>query len=138
MKHIFLALSTALLLTSCAGVHVTKTEVATGATDPAAIYVRPFGISEADVKGHHSNTAERPIRKSLIPAEFAGELQEELSKIAPASVLKGDEMPKLGWLVEGEFEYVNAGSPLLRAHTLPNGQGCSKVIIHVRVIDVEH
>ena len=67
MKQSYLALPIVMLLTSCAGVHVTKTYIATGATEPAAIYVRPFDISEAEVKGHHSNTAEPigcPLNKS--------------------------------------------------------------------------
>src|SRR4051812_46073058 len=118
-----------LLLASCAGVRVKHTDVASGATHPAAIYIRPFEISSAVFTGHHSNLGERPIRRSLAPALFAQDLQEELCKIAPAMVLKEDEVPRTGWLVEGTFDVVDAGHPILRA--LPGGPlGQSKVIIH--------
>lgn len=136
MKQSFLALSTALVLTSCAGVHVTKTYIATGETEPKAIYIRPFTVSQAIVKGHHSNTAERPIRQSLAPAEFASDLQEELSKLAPAAVLKNNEAPKSGWLVEGEFEVLHAGSPITRSLSAVTSVGRSQIVLHVRVINV--
>ncbi len=136
MKQCFLALSSALILTSCAGVHVSKTYIATGATDPKAIYIRPFLVSQAIVKGDPGN-AERAIRKSLAPAEFANDLQEEMCKIAPATVLKSDEIAKCGWLVEGEFEVIKAGRGAGRTFSFFTGAAGSEVILHVRVIDVE-
>src|SRR6478736_2242097 len=84
MKYTLPALLAALLLTSCAGVHVVDTQVATGATDPDVIYIRPFHVEGAEFTGEHAGgPGERPIRKSLAPAEFAIALQEELEKIAP-------------------------------------------------------
>ncbi len=138
MKHHLLAICSAFLLASCAGVKVTHTDVATGATNPRSIYIRPFDVSHTDFRGSHHSIGERAIRRSLAPAEFAEILKEQLEQIAPAMVLKDDERPRTGWLVEGDIDRVDAGSPTERS--LPGnvfGVGSSKVIIHVRVIDLE-
>jgi hypothetical protein len=138
MKNSLLAFSLALLLTSCAGVRVTHTDVATGATEPKEIYVRPFDVSDCTFVGHHHSDGELPIRKSLAPAEFTEILKESLEEIAPAMVLKAGDAPKHGWLVEGSIDYVNAGSPLVRAIPLNVwGSGASHIKIHVRVIDLD-
>lgn len=137
MKHCLLAILSGLLLTSCAGVHVKETYVATGAVNPEAIYIRPFGVQYTEFKGlHRGGEGERAIRKSLAPREFAECLKEELEKLAPAMIIEDDEMPKTGWLVEGELDVVDAGSPGWRAHLGRFGVGRSHVQIHVRVIDV--
>ncbi|MDP9292452.1 MAG: hypothetical protein M3O82_08830 [Verrucomicrobiota bacterium] len=140
MKKILLALSIPLLsaLGGCAGVRVENTTVASGATDPKAIYIRPFDINYVDFRGHHSGGAgERPIRESLAPTEFARALKEELAKLAPARVLKDDEAPRVGWVVEGSIQLVDAGNPALRgALPPPQPLGRSKIRIHVRVLDV--
>lgn len=136
MKNSLLAICTALLLTSCAGMRITKTDVATGATNPRAIYIRPFDVSCTDYVGHHAGGhGERAIRRSLAPAEFANDLRDELSKIAPAMVLKENEVAHVGWLVTGDFQLVDAGTPALRKVGLPLGQ--SRVKLHVRVKDLE-
>ncbi len=132
MKTRFLA-PIALLLASCAGVHVKETTVASGATHPRAIYIRPFDISEA-VYGPHGDDGDHPLRKSLAPAEFAEDLKEELGKIAPAMVLRPNEAPRKGWLVEGQFDKVWAGHPAERV--LPGPVGQSKIVIHVRISEV--
>ncbi|HWB59307.1 MAG TPA: DUF4410 domain-containing protein [Chthoniobacteraceae bacterium] len=140
MKHCLLALcaaSSALLLASCAGTKITHTDVATGATNPRAIYIRPFDVTYCDYIGQHAGGyGERPIHRSLAPAEFANDLKVELAKIAPAVVLKDDETPHIGWLVTGEFEVVDAGHPLERA-LIGFNAGASHVKLHVRVIDLE-
>ena len=119
-----LTLLTAIFLTSCAGVHITKTDVASGRANPKYVYIRPFSIKYASFKADKFyRPGEQAIRKSLAPLEFAGALQEELSKIAPAMVIKNDEMGTTGWLVEGEFECVKANPP-------------SKIVAHVRVIEL--
>lgn len=138
MKHLLLAACSAALLTSCAGVRVSHTDVATGATGPRSIYIRPFDVTSGIFKGRHHSDGEKPIRRSLAPAEFAEDLKEELEKIAPAMVLKDDEIPATGWLVEGDLDVVHAGTPIGRA--LPGnivGIGASEVLIHVRVIDLD-
>lgn len=136
MKHSVLALCSALLLASCAGVHVTHTDVATGATNPKAIYIRPFDVTYTDYVGYHAGgSGERPIRRSLAPAEFSHDLRVELEKIAPAMVLKNDEVPPPnGWLVTGDFVLVSAGDPADRI--AGTKAGASKVKIHVRIIDL--
>lgn len=123
MKQRLLTLLTAILLTSCAGVNITKTEVATGAANPKYIYIRPCNIRYATFKSVYGAPGEVAIRKSLAPLQFANILQEELSKIAPAMVINPNERPTLGWLVEGEFEAINANPP-------------SCVVAHIRIIDV--
>jgi Domain of unknown function (DUF4410) len=138
MKNCLLVLCSTLLLSACAGVRVSHTDVATGATNPRSIYIRPFDVTYTEFHGRHHSDGEKPIRRSLIPAEFAEDLKEELEKIAPAMVLKEDEAPRTGWLVEGDFDLVHAGSPIGRA--LPGnifGVGSSEVIIHVRVTDLD-
>ena len=133
MKTTLLALCPALLLVSCAApaVRVTHTDVATGAVNPKAIYIRPFRVACFDRCTPSGNA---PIRESLLPAEFADNLQEELCKIAPAKVLASNEDAPVGWLVDGEFRSVESGynpvrwSPLGGAVTRK-----SCVLLHVRV-----
>ena len=121
MKNSLLALCTVLLLASCAGTRIVHTDIATGARNPSAIYIRPFDVTYTDFIGHHvGGPGERPIRRSL----------------APALVLKDDEVPHVGWLVTGDFVLVDAGDPLAR-HALGFNFGRSRVKLHVRIIDLE-
>ena len=140
MKYTLLALGAACTLTGCAGVGVTHTDVATGATKPKAIYVRSYISEDAKFKGHHGGgEGNRDIRRSLAPAEYSKALKEELEKMAPSMVLADNETPEVGWLVESDIEIVHAGSPTLRAVPVigtPFGIGQSRVKIHVRVTDV--
>lgn len=137
IKSALLALTTALLFTSCAGVRVSKTYVATGASNPRSIYVRPFDVTYTEFKGHHrGGLGERPIRQSLAGLEFAEILKEEVEKIAPAMVISAGDQVSSGWLIEGELDVVHAGSPALRKLFGPLGIGRSEVQVHVRVIDV--
>ena len=165
MKSFFVVVS-GILLCSCADMYVTRTYVSTpcgtaaaaidakdygstrvhmvtvncgvGATDPKAIYIRPFCIDAAVFQGDEAaSDGEMPIRKALAPVEFAQDLKEELEKIAPARILKDHESPRLGWLVEGHFQRVDGGSPLARS--IPGnifGVGQSFLALHVRVTDV--
>ena len=141
MKNSLIALCSALLLASCADTtnpaRIVHTDIATGATNPKAIYIRPFDVTYTDYIGHHSGgKGERPIRRSLAPAEFAENLREEVEKIAPAMVLKEDDIPpNVGWLITGDFELIDAGSPTRRAVSLTAGR--SHLKLHVRVIDLE-
>lgn len=155
---------TCLLLCSCADMVVTKTYVSNsgtraavdakdvgstesvryetncgvGAANPTAIYIRPFCIDRAIFTGDEATSAgEMPIRKALTPVEFAGDLKEELSKLAPARVIDADEVPKVGWLVEGQFDLVDGGSPLGRFFFGQFGAGRSFLALHVKVTDVE-
>jgi hypothetical protein len=138
MKYSPLALCLAMLLSSCAGVRVTHTDVATGATNPSAIYLRSFDASDSTFIGRHHSQGELAIRKSLAPAEFTEILKEELEKIAPALVLKPGDIPDNGWLVEGSIDKVDAGHPGTRAGPFDVlGDGGSHIKIHVRVIDLE-
>jgi len=138
MKHSLLALCLALFLTSCASVHVTHTDVATGATNPTAIYIRPFDVSDCTFIGRHHNPGELPIRKSLAPAEFSEALKEALEEMAPAMVLKPGDLPHSGWLVEGSLDLVDAGHPGTRAEPICDifGDGASHINVHVRIIDL--
>ncbi|HEV2804421.1 MAG TPA: DUF4410 domain-containing protein [Chthoniobacterales bacterium] len=156
-----LALLSSLLLCSCADMYVTHTQVAgstrtttadakdskgvymttscgVGAYEPKAIYIRPFCIDTAVFTGHQTNSdGEMPIRKALTPVEFAGDLKEQLEKIAPARMLKDYETPKTGWLVEGEFQMVDGGNPAARFFFGHLGAGQSHLMLHVRVTDVD-
>ena len=138
MKYSLLALCLALLLTSCADVRVTHTDIATGATNPSAIYIRPFDVSDCTFAGTDHTRAERSIHKSLAPAEFSEALKEELEKLAPALVLKDGDTPEVGWLVEGSLDEVDAGWPYIRAK--PGnlwGAGASHIQVHVRITDLD-
>ncbi|PZR76644.1 MAG: hypothetical protein DLM73_01975 [Chthoniobacterales bacterium] len=161
MKPLFAILST-FLFCSCADMHVTKTDVAGGSTrtttadakdskgvymttncgvgaaEPKAIYIRPFCIDNAVFIGDQTNSdGEMPIRKALTPHEFAGDLKEQLEKIAPARILKDYETPRTGWLVEGEFVLLDGGSPAARFFFGHFGAGASHLALHVRVTDVD-
>lgn len=159
----FTVIASSLLLCSCADMVVTKTYVSNsatrtetdgkdfgseavrystncgvGAVNPAAIYIRPFCIDRAVVKGDVATSAgEVPIRTSLIPIQFAEDLKEELSKLAPARVISDDETPRIGWLVEGQFDYVDGGDPAARFFFGHLGAGRSFLGLHVKVTDVE-
>jgi hypothetical protein len=154
-----------ILLCSCANMYVTKSDVATtggaaagpvdakdfgskgvhmvtncgvGASNPSAIYIRPFCIDTAVFEGDEAASAgEMPIRKSLTPVEFAEDLKEELERIAPARILKDHERPRVGWLVDGYFTAVDGGSPLARFFFGHFSAGRSFLAVHVRVTDVE-
>jgi len=159
----FLAILSTVFLCSCADMYVTKTQIAGGSTrtttadakdskgvymttnncgvgayGPKAIYIRPFCIDTAVFTGHQTNSdGEMPIRKALTPVEFAGTLKEQLEKIAPARVLRDNETPRTGWLVEGEFQLVDGGEPVARFFFGHFGAGQSHLMLHVRVTDVD-
>jgi Domain of unknown function (DUF4410) len=161
----FLVFVSGILLCSCADVVVTKTDVATpgggsgapidakdfgstrihmvtncgvGASNPHAIYIRPFCIDTAVFVGDvASSDGEVPIRKALTPVEFAQDLKEELERMAPARVLRDNERPRTGWLVEGRFDHVDGGDPLGRFFFGVFGAGRSFIALHVRVTDVD-
>ena len=160
-----IAIASSLLLCSCADMVVTKTTVSTagghvraaadskdfdakdgvryetcgvGATNPAAIYIRPFCIDSAIFRGDEAaSNGEDPIRKALVPVAFAHNLKEELSKLAPSLVIAENETPKVGWLVEGQFDLVDGGSPVGRFFFGQFGAGQSMLALHVKVTDVE-
>jgi hypothetical protein len=159
----FIAIVSSILLCSCADMYVTKTEVATpggggvapidakdfgkgvhmvtncgvGASNPVAIYVRPFCMDTAVFKGDEALTdGEMPIRKALVPVEFAQDLKQQLEKIAPARILKDNEIPRVGWLVEGQFDVVDGGEPLGRFFFGNLGAGQSFLALHVKVTDM--
>src|ERR1700730_2521126 len=155
-----------ILLCSCADMRVTRTYVATpgrqasaqidakdfgsrgvhmitncgvGASNPIAIYIRPFCIDTAVFQGDEAaSDGEMPIRKALTPVELAEDLKQELERIAPARILKNYETPRVGWLVEGQFDLVDGGSPLGRFFFGNFGAGQSFLALHVRITDVNH
>jgi hypothetical protein len=165
MKPLF-ALLSGLLLCSCADMYVTQTQVSTpgggagapidtkdygsgirmittncgvGAANPQAIYIRPFCIDTAVFEGDQgASDGEMPIRKALTPVEFAQDLKQEMEKMAPARILKDNETPRVGWLVEGRFERVDGGDPGARWIAGIFGAGRSYLALHVRVTDVTH
>jgi hypothetical protein len=160
-----IVIASSLLLCSCADMVVTKTYVSSsatrtrstvdakdfgsaetvryetncgvGAANPSAIYIRPFCIDAAVFRGDEAaSDAEMPIRKALTPVTFAGDLKEELSKLAPTRVLEDDEVPRTGWLVEGQFDLVDGGSPVGRFFFGQFGAGQSFLALHVKVTEV--
>ena len=135
MKTALIALTAALSLCSCAGSKVVQTQVATGALSPQKIFIRPFGAGE--FAGNHEGEAMRTIHHSQAGNEFAQILKTELEKLAPTTVLKPGESPDGGWLVAGELEQVNAGSPIKRAFIGQFGQGRSGILVHVQIKDME-
>ncbi len=137
MKNTLLALSSLVLLTSCAGVRVVDTQTASGATKPSNIYIRPFEVAATDFKGKHAGgRGERPIRQSLAGKEFAQALKLEMEKLAPAMVLEDDERASEGWVIDGSLDVVDAGDPVPRFFAGHFGAGKSQVVIHVRVTDL--
>ncbi len=139
MKYSALALGASLIFTSCAGVRIQETQIASGATNPEAIYIRAFDVSDTIFKGDHRGPGEEPIRRSLAPAEWSLALKHELEKIAPTHILQEDEAPPTGWVVDGTLDVIDAGQPLKRHFgelIKPASLGRSQVMIHVRVSDV--
>ena len=114
------------------------TNCGVGASEPKAIYIRPFCIDTAIFKGDQTpSEGEMPIRKSLTPIEFAGDLKQQLAKLAPTRILKDDETPRTGWLVEGEFTMVDGGDPVGRFFLGTFGVGRSFLALHVKVTDID-
>ena len=139
MKTPLLALLSVMALASCTSpnnICVTRTDTAAVTTSPKAIYIRPFRIAGAEFD-RCSPDGGKLLRESLAPTEFANDLQEQLAKIAPATVLKPDESAPLGWLVDGEFQEVESGySP---GWWSPKGDTVTRascVKLHVRIRDV--
>jgi Domain of unknown function (DUF4410) len=119
------------------GVHMI-TNCGVGASNPRAIYVRPFCIDTAVFTGDEAlSDGEMPIRKAITPVEFANDLKEQLEKIAPARILKDTEKPRTGWLVEGNFNLVDGGNPYARFFAGTFGAGRSELVLHVRITDVD-
>jgi hypothetical protein len=119
------------------GVHF-ETNCGVGAYNPVAIYIRPFCIAGTTIRGDEAPTeAGVPLRASLIPVAFAGDLKDQLSKIAPTMILHADETPKVGWLVEGQFDSIDGGSPLARFFFGAFGAGQSTLALHLRVTDAQ-
>jgi hypothetical protein len=162
IMKLFLALLSSILLCSCADMYVVKSDVAggsrtttsdakdskgvymttncgVGAYGPKAIYIRPFCIDTAVFAGDQTNSdGEMPIRKALTPVEFAGVLKEQIEKLAPARILRDNETPRTGWLIEGEFTMVDGGSIIGRSIFFGHfGVGQSRLALHVRVTDVD-
>lgn len=161
----FIALLSSFFLCSCADMVVTKTDVAAGshstassdakdydskngirmvtncgvgAPPPKAIYIRPFCIDTAIFTGDQTvSDGELPLRKAIMPHEFAGDLKEQLELLAPARILRGDETPRTGWLVEGEFSLVDGGDPVGRFFLGTFGVGRSILALHVKITDVD-
>ena len=101
-----------------------STNCGVGEAHPSAIYIRPFCIDTAVFRNDEAaSDGEMPIRRALTPVAFAQDLKEELSKMAPTRILKDDEAPKVGWMVEGRFDNVNSN--------------VSSLAMHVKVTDVE-
>jgi hypothetical protein len=137
MKNTLFALGAACVLSGCAGAKIAHTDVASGAYNPKAIYIRSYIADNAHFKGHHGDSGgEHLIRRSLAPAAFSKALKEEMERLAPAMVVDDDDIPTTGWLVESNIEYAHAGSQTLRALLGPVGLGHSCVKIHVRITDV--
>jgi hypothetical protein len=156
-------LAMSFLLCSCADMYVTKSQVGVsssgaavdakdfgsqndirmvncgvGASHPVAIYIRPFCIDSATFQGDIAASAgEMPMKKALTPVAFATDLKEQLEKIAPARILRENETPRVGWLVEGQFDLVDGGSQAGRFFLGHLGAGRSLLALHVRVTDVE-
>ncbi len=120
------------------GIRMVTNNCGVGAANPKAIYIRPFCIDQATFKGDHTNhPGEMPIRKALTPVHFASLLKQQLGKLAPARILEEDETPRTGWLVEGEFSLVDAGSKAGRFFLGSAGVGRSCMVLRVRVTDVD-
>lgn len=160
-----IALLSSFFLCSCADMVVTKTDVAggshstassdakdydskngvrmvtncgIGAPPPKAIYIRPFCVDTAVFTGDQTpSDGEMPIRKAIMPHEFAGDLKEQLEMLAPARILAADETPRTGWLVEGEFRVVDGGDPVGRFFLGTFGVGQSLLALHVKITDVD-
>src|SRR5437016_14346946 len=123
MKSV-IAIASSILLCSCADMYVSQTQVSTpggrnvaaidakdygskgvhmitncgvGASNPSAIYIRPFCIDTAVFKGDEAlSDGEMPIRKAMSPVEVANDLKEQLEKIAPARTLKDKQTASNG------------------------------------------
>ena len=106
------------------GVHMVTNNCGVGASAPKAIYIRPFCIDTAVFSDDIATPGEAVILKAMTPVEFAGTLKEQIEKLAPARVLKDDETPRTGWLIEGEFSVVHSTHP-------------SRLALHVKVTDVD-
>lgn len=136
LSIILLATSTTLLV-SCAGTRVVDTQVASGAANPRAVYIRPFSSAGTEYTGETpGGPGEKPIRQSLLGRQFAEILEVEMDKFAPSMVIAENEIPEEGWIMEGAIEIMDEGSRANRYFFGHFGAGRSKVLVHVRVREV--
>lgn len=136
MKHYLFATAAAICLSACAGTKVTNAVIASGATVPKSIYIRPFNVADGAYRGQHGGEALKTIRQSQAPEKFARILKSELEKLASTAVLTDDEEAETGWLVDGDIEIVDAGSVAGRALAGGLGVGRSGILIHVKITEV--
>ena len=60
---------------------VRMTNCGVGASNPTAIYIRPFCIDTAIFEGDQANSeGEMPIRKALAPVELAEDMKQEFGE----------------------------------------------------------
>lgn len=139
MRNTLLLFGAAIVLSGCAGAVIKHTDIASGAHNPKAIYVRSYIADDAHFHGHHGDSiGEHKIRRSLAPAALSKAIKEEMEKLAPAMVVADDDVPTTGWLVESNIEYASAGSQTWRGSPVgPFGVGRSALKIHVRITDLD-
>ena len=165
MKSLII-LASSLLLCSCGNMTVTKTDVATpggggsappidakdfgsrgvymttncgvGAYGPRAIYVRPFCIDNAVFQGDDRRIRGRNADPQSADSRRTGRGYEGGARTyRPVRILRDNESPRVGWLIEGNFTAVDGGSPVGRFFFGNLGAGRSFLALHVKVTDVE-
>lgn len=133
-----IACGAALLLASCAQTKIKTTYVSDAPVDdPRSIYIRPFATENMTFAGDYGDTVSRDLREGQADVKFARILKQELAKLAPTMVLDDDEVAPEGWVIDGEFDVLDAGWRAGRAAAGWLGGGRSTIVLHVRVTDVE-
>ncbi len=137
VKFTLLTLSV-VLLAACAQTKVDKTYVSNAPVeDPRYIYIRPFSMANATYIGDHGWEGDRDLREGQAAVKFARILKHEMSKLAPARILTDDQQAPEGWVIDGEFDLVDAGSRVGRGVVGVTGLARSSNAIHVRVSDAK-
>ena len=137
MKYSLLAICTALLLSSCAGTKIVHTDVATGATNPKAIYIRPFDITYCDYIGQHpGGLGNGPSAARSRPRNLPTISRSSWARSRPPWCSGTTKHPMSAGWSRGNF---NSSTRGIRgsAGSSASMRGASHIKLHVRVIDLE-
>jgi hypothetical protein len=129
-----------LLLSGCAFVFSSKHHTETSLPYPRAFYVEDFSINLARAvqDAEVSNRTEYLGSLQDLSRRLSAKLRSELMDLAPVYVLKpGDPRPDNGYVIQGDFLTMDAGSPAARTF-LGLGLGQTKMFANVQMYLASH
>ena len=124
-----------LLLTSCASVSVVDREVNEPVTHqpPKVVYLEKFDISHAKVEIDKQGKELEEYKQEVVDGLYE-RLLVRLPEIAPTKPAPAS-LPDSGWLIRGQFVWVNHGTKMARV-IVGLGVGATKMVTNVEVYNL--